>query len=199
MQALNAHLNHWGDTRTIEKLKASDKGSEWHIAEITNHLVDLAQRFSIAPNRDKLTYWARDLVFAQFKEHHIKEICPKIARSFERFPTLAQIFEMLKTKEVFQGDSRDPQAIKDQEESERIKVIWTEKVGLDVLPQMCRAYAKHVLGMNVSALEKFGVSSSWVEMLVLIDWKRSGFGNGEAIIRQGKISQGRFSPREKIE
>lgn len=192
LHALNAHLNHWNDTSSIDKLKNSNKSPDYHVAEITNHLVDLGQRFTFAPNRDKLTYWSKDLVQSGIKEQQVKEVCQRIGRSFEKYPTLAQVFELLKSTKQESPDKKDPQTEKDHEECRKIKQIWIERVGLDLLPKMCQSYSKHVLGMNITAFESHNIESSFLEMLVLLDWKRSGFGKPEDIIKQGKISQEQF-------
>lgn len=191
MKALNAHLNHWQDTDSIERLKASDHSPEWQVTEITNHLVGLAQRFVFAPNREKLVYWARDLVQSKIDEKQVKDACQRIGRSFEKYPTLAQIFELLKSKTPNQTKD-DPTTKKDHDECLVLKKKWIAEIGLEHLPKMCQSYCKYCLKMNIATFESHNIESSWIEMLVLLDWKRSGFGTGEAILRQGMQSQAEF-------
>jgi hypothetical protein len=166
---------------------------------MTNHLTKLAQMFTFAPSRDKLEVWARELVLAGFKESQLKPVCATMTRSFERYPTLSQIFEFIRPRSSSgQSIERDPQAIKDQTEYERIKIIWCEKLGADILNKMCQSYAKNVLMMNIGALSHYGIESTWIEMLVLLDWKRCGFNNAEAILNQGKISQSKFNNNGRV-
>jgi hypothetical protein len=200
MNHLNNYLNKWGDHTSREKIKNSERGSEVHEAEITNHLVDLAQRFERSPMRSKLEYWSKDLVQSGIKEHQVREVCQRIGRSFERFPTLAQIFELLRSHGYVRPDVDlvDPQTKKDQDEARRIKQIWSEKVGIEILPKMCTSYCKNVLGITPAHLERFGMSGTLFEMLVLLDWKRSGFGKPDAIIKQGLMSQSRVLKQQGV-
>lgn len=182
--------NRWGDSGAIERLKASDKSDDVYIAEITNLLVDLAQRFDRAPGRDKLAYWASDIVKTGARPHQIEELIPKMARTMERYPTLSQIFDLLASaRRQTDTDDRDPQTIKDQEEMAKLRAKWDEVLGPDIMPIMCRSYAKNVLKLNIEQMATYGFNSTLFEMLVLLDWKRSGFGNAEAILRQGLVSQ----------
>lgn len=186
--SLNGYLNHWQDKESIEKIKASTHSPEWHVTEITNHLVELTQRFVFGPTRDKLVYWSKDLVQSNIKEHQVKEVCQRIGRTFEKYPTLAQIFELLRSKPI-QEKKSDPDAKKDHDECIQLKQKWIETIGIEYLPKMCQSYSKNCLKMNIGLFESHSIESTWIEMLVLLDWKRSGFGGAEDILRQGIQSQ----------
>lgn len=195
MDALTRHLSSWGDTNSINKLKGSHKGKEVIQAEIVNALVSLAQRFTVAPGREKFQYWAQDLVCDGYTDDHVKTVCPLISKQFEKFPSLRDVYALLRSNcrpSTSILEYRDPVAEKERKEVSEIRAKWIEILGEDLLPRMCKSYAKNVLGHSIESWEYWGLSGSWIEHLVLLDWKRAGFGDATAILRQGQVSQERF-------
>jgi hypothetical protein len=125
-----------------------------------------------------------------YSSSQVKSIIKTIPERCERFPSLSEILAFLKPfKTTFRAESIEVN--KDAIEAAKIKDEWLKIMDQETLDKMTLSYCKNVLGLTLRELQLNGLTGKAYEMLVLLDWKRSGFGNAEAILRQGKASQER--------
>lgn len=189
MKPLTTYLNHWGDTKSLNNLK--EKTPLVEIAEIQNHLKHLTQYFERGPVDGKFDHWARLIHEKGYTSSQVKSIVSTIPERCDKFPTLSEILAHLKPfKTTFKKEVE--QSNPDQVKYAKIKAEWLKIMDQETLNKMTLSYCKNVLGTTIKELELNGINGSLYEMLVLLDWERSGFGNAEAILRQGKISQSRI-------
>jgi len=189
MKPLTTYLNHWGDTKSLNNLK--EKTPLVEQAEIQNHLKYLTQLFDRGPVEGKFDFWAKLIHEKGYSSKQVGEVIKTIPERCERFPSLSEILAFLKPfKTTFRSESIEVN--KDAVEAAKIKEEWLKIMDQETLDKMTLSYCKNVLGLTLRELQLNGLTGKAYEMLVLLDWKRSGFGNAEAILRQGKISQSRI-------
>lgn len=193
MKPLTTYLNHWGDTKSLNNLK--EKTPLVEIAEIQNHLKHLTQYFERGPVDGKFDHWARLIHEKGYTSSQVKSIISTVPERCDKFPTLSEILAFLKPfKTTFRNESIEVN--KDAMEAAKIKEEWLKIMDQETLDKMTLSYCKNVLGLTLRELQLNGLTGKAYEMLVLLDWKRSGFGNAEAILRQGKISQSRLDKQD---
>jgi hypothetical protein len=188
MKPLTTYLNHWGDTKSLNNLK--EKTPLVEQAEIQNLLKELTMAYDRGPTEGKFDYWAKLIMEKGYSSSQVKSIIKTIPERCERFPSLSEILAFLKPfKTTFKSESIEVN--KDALEAAKIKDEWLKIMDQETLDKMTLSYCKNVLGLTLRELQLNGLTGRAYEMLVLLDWKRSGFGNAEAILRQGKASQER--------
>lgn len=189
MKPLTTYLNHWGDTKSLNNLKGKTPLVEQ--AEIQNHLKQLTQFFERGPVEGKFDHWAKLIHDKGYNSKQVGEVINTIPERCDKFPSLSEILAFLKPfKTTFKNESIEVN--KDALEAAKIKEEWLKIMDQETLDKMTLSYCKNVLGLTLKELQLNGLTGKTYEMLVLLDWKRSGFGNAEAILRQGKISQSRI-------
>lgn len=172
----------WGDPESNRRIEHSDKGTAFHQAEISNHLSSMAQRFERSPNRSTTDLWAKDIAELGYKQEMVAEICRSIPFKFVKYPSLAEIMELLRpylpkvSEKVEELDHLTHLCIP------HIKERFLKQADQGTLDKMVEYYKNHVF----PEMKQF--SPYHQEMCVLGDWMRSYFGNGSAIVAQGKIS-----------
>lgn len=183
---------HWGDEPSLDRIKASDKGHEWHKMEAENSLKGMAMRFERSPNINTIQIWAKDLVARGHKADQIEAVCKSIPFKFERHPTLSQIVELLRpylTDDSFSVDDLDRYT---HLCFPHLKSKFIKLTNDDALNKMCQYYLKEVCSVknpdgNVFMLGMF--NKYYQEMCVLNDWLRTYFSSDpKKVIDQGIIS-----------
>jgi hypothetical protein len=185
MKHMAAHLSHWGDNVSIARVKQSDKGTQWHEAEINNHLSESAQMFQYSPTAFILQKWSRALANAGYKEDQIKDVCLSLPYKFEKFPTFASITLLLRPyldKEAVLVDELDDLT---KRCIPHIKAKFVNMLGQDKLDEMVSYYQKHAY----PEMKMF--EQRHKEMCILGDWMRSYFKGAEEIIKQGNLPKDR--------
>ena len=177
MTAVNKFNDYWNDTKSKERILKSDKGKDYQKAEVENMLKQVAMRFERSPNPTTLQLWASDIVDAGFNEVMFREIFNSIPKKFEKHPTLAQIFELLRpylAQEALKEDELDKYT---RLAIPHLKAKLIAMVGEEPYNRLLSLYKREVFNAD------FGI-----EVAVLGDWCRCYLGKPDKLIEQGKIS-----------
>lgn len=172
-------LHTWKDTKSIERMRRSDKSRDVQKAEIENHLKAMSNRFERSPQAGTLQNWASDIVNSGYEEWMVEAVCKIIPFKLERHPTLSQIMELLRPYAAQKEAPIDELDKYTQIVIPHLKGKFIALVGIEVYERMLRYYRAEV----------FPDLQVPVEMTMLGDWCRSYMSNDPAkIIEQGKIS-----------
>lgn len=176
------HTNRWNDQASKRRLESSDKSTDVHCAEIENHLREMALRFERSPNQAVIQAWAKDLAEMGFKHQLIAQVCKSIPYKMDKHPTLNEILALIKphlAQDTFKLDDLTDLTIRCYD---HLKGKFLGMFKQEQLDQMVLIYMKRI----VPDCEHF--SQKHKEMMVLNDWCRCYFGDGEKLLRQGLIS-----------
>ena len=188
MKPLTTYLNHWGDTKSLNNLK--EKTPLVEQAEIQNLLKELTMAYERGPTEGKFDYWAKLIMEKGYSSSQVKSIIKTIPERCDKFPSLSEILAFLKPfKTTFKVS--DEEINKDAIKAAKIKEKWLTVMDQETLDKMVLSYCKNVLNLSLNELKANGLTGKAYELLVLLDWEKSGFGDASAILRQGKISQER--------
>lgn len=182
LQHLNKFLNHWGDTKSKQRLFNSEKGIEAQKADIENQLKDMAMRFERSPQPNTIRLWASDIVDAGFNESVVREALKTVPFKFEKHPTLAQVMELLRPYLPHISVLEDELDKYSRLAYMPLKEEFLKLLTQDQLTQMTLIYERKIF----PDLKSFNQQNK--EMCVLFDWLRCHRGNGEKILAQGMRS-----------
>jgi hypothetical protein len=186
MKSTAGFINHWEDNESKERILKSGKGIDLQKAEVENHLKDMAMRFERSPNPTTIKLWASDIVDAGFNDLMVREICGTIPKKFEKHPTLAQIFELLRPYLPQIGVLEDELDKYTRLAIPHLKAKFVAMVGQEAFERMIVYYETNVFKGSIPA-----------EICVLGDWCRSYMGKPEKIIEQGIISNQKAAENDR--
>jgi hypothetical protein len=166
----------WGDTRSMENLKAYDKSSEVQRSEAENHLKNVGLRFQYSPNQSTLALWAKDIIDSGYTDEVLGSVCKSIPFKFEKMPTLNQIMELLSHHKPKVTVSRDELSDLTDRTFSHLKAKFIKQASHEIFTQMVEYYVNH----GCPAVKMFNVH--YHEMCMLGDWARCYFGDGKKII-----------------
>lgn len=172
-------LDVWKDTTGIARIKESRRNPEIERIEIENHLKNMAQRFNSNTNMATISFWAIDFIENGYSSKQIAEVCKSIPYKFERFPTFAQINELMRVYRVKNSQELDELTVLTLECYPLLKNKFLKLLTQDQLTQMCKIYTEKIF----AGLAMFSMQDQ--ERAVLTDWLRSYFGSGQKILEQG--------------
>lgn len=181
MKATYNHAKKWNDTKALANLE-QEKSKDVHEVEIENHLKDMSIRFERSPNQAVIQAWAKDLAEMGFKHQLIAQVCKSIPYKMDKHPTLNEILALIKphlAQDTFKLDDLTDLTIRCYD---HLKGKFLTMFKQEQLDQMVLIYMKRI----VPDCEHF--SQKHKEMMVLNDWCRCYFGDGEKLLRQGLIS-----------
>lgn len=176
------HTNRWNDQASKKRLESSDKSTDVHCAEIENHLREMALRFERSPSHTTIQTWAKDLSLMGYKHQLIASICKTIPFKMDKHPTLQEIMALIKPHLAKDEIKLDELTDLSNRCYDHIKTRFLGMFTQEQLDQMVLIYMKRI----VPDCEHF--SQKHKEMMVLNDWCRCYFGDGEKLLRQGLIS-----------
>ena len=172
-------MSRWGDDKSIQRLRKSDKSKDVQKAEVENILKDVSYRFERSPNGNTLKLWASDIIDAGYEDWMVIEISKSIPFKFERHPTLSQVMELLRPCLAQVSGSESDLDKYTRLAIPFLKAKFVDLVGEDGFQRMVDYYRKELMPDS-----KFSV-----EMCVLGDWCRSHFASDpKKIIEQGRKS-----------
>ena len=173
----------WQDDKSNQRLRNSDKSADVQKAEIENHLKDCALRFERAPQMHTLKLWASDIVDSGYQDWMVRDICQSIPKKFEKYPTLAQIFDLLRPYLPQVSDSQSELDKLTNVCYPHVKAKFLSVGNQEALDKLVAGY-KRIIGNNEAHW-----TNEAVEKCVLMDWLRTYFkADPQGIIDQGKIS-----------
>jgi hypothetical protein len=172
----------WGDTRSMENLKAYDKSAEVQRSEAENHLKNVGLRFQYSPNQSTLALWAKDVIDSGYTDEMLGSVCKSIPFKFEKMPTLNQIMELLSHHKPKVSVSRDELSDLTDRTFAHLKAKFIKQASPEIFNSMVDFYVKH----GCTAISIF--NRHYHEMCMLGDWARSYFGDGKKIIEMAHKS-----------
>jgi hypothetical protein len=181
MKATYNHAKKWNDTKALTNLE-QEKSRDVHEVEIENHLKDMSIRFERSPNQAVIQAWAKDLADMGYKHQLIAQVCKSIPYKMDKHPTLNEILALIKpylAQDTFKLDDLTDISIRCYD---HLKVKFLGMFKQEQLDQMVLIYMKRI----VPDCESFNTRHK--EMMVLNDWCRCYFGDGEKLLKQGLIS-----------
>jgi hypothetical protein len=181
MKATYNHAKKWNDTKALSNLE-QEKSKDVHEVEIENHLKDMSIRFERSPNQAVIQAWSKDLAEMGYKHQLIAQVCKSIPYKMDKHPTLNEILALIKpylAQDTFKLDDLTDLTIRCYD---HLKGKFLTMFKQEQLDQMVLIYMKRI----VPDCEHFNQKHK--EMMVLNDWCRCYFGDGEKLLKQGLIS-----------
>lgn len=182
MKSIIAYNRLWGDEASNRRIAESDKGKDFQEAEIENILRDLSLRFERSPNQSTIKLWASDLAEMGHSASFLKPILKTIPYKMDKHPTLNEILALIKPhlpQDLFKLDELTDLSNRC---FNHLKAKFLSMLKQEQLDQMVLIYMRRI----VPDCEQF--SARHKEMMVLNDWLRTYFGDGEKLLKQGLIS-----------
>lgn len=180
LKPMIGHLSHWQDNNAKQNLYVSNKGKEAQKAEVENILKQVAMRFERSPNPNTIRLWASDIIDAGYNDQVVQQAVKSVPHKFEKHPTLAQIFELLRPY-LPQMQSLESDLDKYTRLAiPHLKAKLINMVGEDGFEKLKNYYRAHVLKTDVN-----------LEVAVLGDWCRCFLGKPQDIVKQGIESNSR--------
>lgn len=172
----------WGDHESNRRIANSDKGQGFHEAEIENALKDMALRFERSPGSSTIKLWAADLAALGYKCDLVSMVCKSIPYKMDKHPTLNEIMALIRPYLPKEESSVDELTDLSGRCFDHLKARFMQGFKQEQLDQMVKLYMMRI----VPDCDHF--SKRHKEMMVLNDWLRTYFGDGEKLLKQGLIS-----------
>jgi hypothetical protein len=187
MRHVTGFISHWDDGTSLQRIKASDKSPDVNKAMIENLLKEAVMRFERGPGAHTTKLWASDIVDAGFNEENVRSIIKLLHFKFEKFPTFAQLIELVRPRYFGEPEKIDELTDLSNRCYAKLKDKFLLIANQEVLDKMVLAYFKSVQ-INANHMP-----AKLKEQCVLNDWLRTYFSSQpEKIIEQGKISNQKF-------
>lgn len=180
----------WGDIKVMQQIE-SEKGQSVHEVEIENHLKEMSLRFERSPSQSTLKAWASDLAVLGYRHQLIRQVCQSIPMKMDKHPTLTDIMALIKPNLPQVEFRLDELTEVSKAVYPHLKAKFLTLFTQEQMDQMVRIYIKHI----IPDCEHFNIEHK--ELMVLGDWCRCSFGSGEAILKQGLISNQKHIEKDK--
>ena len=190
MKAAYGFAKAWGDKKTMDALEV-EKAQSVHEIEIENHLKEMSLRFERSPGQSTLKAWASDLAALGFKHQLVGAVCRSIPFKMEKHPTLNDILTLLRPNQTQDEFKLDELTDLSNRCYPHLKAKFLKLFTQDQMDQMVGIYLKHIVPDCIH------FSQTHKELMVLGDWCRCFFGSGEAILKQGLISNQKHIEKDK--